>query len=57
MRYYFEREVLAFRRGFFAEPLVSKLPDGFRLECELSFASQKESSFSPTLRQKQKRNA
>ena len=26
------------RRRFFASPLVSKLPDGFRLKCELCFA-------------------
>ena len=27
------------KREFFAEPLVSQLPDGFRLECEPNSAS------------------
>ena len=33
------------RRRFFAEPLVCKHPDGFRLKCELAFANAKRALF------------
>ena len=39
---------------FFAEPLVSELPDGFRLECELSLCFRKAVFASGSLRQRKK---